>query len=113
MVVGLNDVTFSAVAPKLTTGRRSPKFLPEMDIVLAKSSTCALSITTESGEELSRSASRRAGKQNTSMSTGIGTERVTVLIESIFLGSKIIEQNVGKARIHLRPQRKRAERALG
>jgi hypothetical protein len=35
MVVGLNDVTFSAVAPKLTTGRRSPKFLPEMDIVIS------------------------------------------------------------------------------
>jgi hypothetical protein len=52
-----------------------------MAIVLAKRSTCALSITTESGDGRSPSASRRAGKQNTSMSTGIGTERVTVLIE--------------------------------
>src|ERR1700745_4004109 len=95
MVVGLYDVTSSAVAPRLTTGRRSPKFLPEMAIVLANRSACALSITTASGGRLSGPASRSAGKQHASTNTSIETEKVTVLIKIYFLRiPKSLEHNI-------------------
>src|SRR5271165_5896616 len=55
-----------------------------MAIVLVERLACALSIMTKSGDQISSSACRSVGKENTNTSMGIRS--VTFLIVSIFFG---------------------------
>src|SRR5271166_3328697 len=57
-----------------------------MAIVFVERSACALSMTTESGDQIPSSACKSIGRENANIRPSIGTRGVTLLIGSIFFG---------------------------